>query len=337
MDIINNLPKSSVEYKYNEIDQYSPLNSNCPNINNHNPSICIGIRTYPLQKYWIQSLISTLLAQYDSMDKYRDLISIHIYVINTEPLDTEYNQYLRTTISRISNEWTNENSKVCLLTDAATSSINTESTRNAFYGYDMTDSMLQTMISNPKCEWLMFTNGDNVYNRAWMNSIVDRIVNSISSDSEKACSNLSNVTDIIGWDFVTHHPRKVKGNNGNMIQRTQQVISIQMKRKYVDLGSVIIRKTLFQQQYTRQFTLIPIKSMKYKRNHSNIDMELVYNEVRFMPDAIFTTDMFARDYYTIRTLISISNNNLNRCLPVTNENMNNSAIYLIHQTLLFHQ
>ncbi len=34
--------------------------------------------------------------------------------------------------------------------------------KNAFYGYDATDQMLELMLAVPDCEWIMFTNGDNV-------------------------------------------------------------------------------------------------------------------------------------------------------------------------------
>lgn len=337
VDIVDKLTSN---INYDKLDQYPlPYSDRDENLEERSDiPICIGIRTYPLQKYWIQSLISTLVAQYSSLDKHKSLLSLQVYVINTEPYNVEYTKYLRKAIKSMSYQWIRANCTVSLLADATTKDQNTEqsqSTRNAFYGYDMTDAMLQTMISNSKCEWLMFTNGDNVYNRAWMASIVDKMHTSVGSNAKNSCSNVSQITDLIGWDFVTHHPRRVGNKKGeNAVQRTEQVISIQMKRRFVDLGSVIIRKALFQQQYTRQFTLMPTSNLP---NCSSIDMELAYNTVRFMPDAIFTSDMFARDFHTIRTLISISNSNLQKCRLTTNNDLNNSGIYLIHQTLLFHQ
>ena len=66
---------------------------------------------------------------------------------------------------------------------------------NAFYGYDSTDYLLTYMLLRPQClnGWIMFTNGDNMYNSMWFDSVASHIVH----DS----------VDLVAWDFVTHHER----------------------------------------------------------------------------------------------------------------------------------
>ena len=82
--------------------------------------------------------------------------------------------------------------------------------------------MLKEMLAEPKCEWIMFTNGDNFYNKAWFDTI-------------SPSANNPNI-NIIGWDFVTHHLRDGVSNS---------LIHVKLERKFVDLGSVMIRASSF--------------------------------------------------------------------------------------------
>ena len=90
--------------------------------------------------------------------------------------------------------------------------------------------------------------------------------------------------DLIGWDFITHHKR-----NGN----GQQHIKISMNRGFVDLASVLVRTS-----------------------------KIVESKGRYLPDAMFTDDLFARDFYFLTELLKI--------IPT-------SAIRLLHQIFLLHQ
>jgi len=51
------------------------------------------------------------------------------------------------------------------------------------------------MLLRPQClnGWIMFTNGDNMYNSMWFDSVASHIVH--------------NIVDLVAWDFVTHHER----------------------------------------------------------------------------------------------------------------------------------
>jgi hypothetical protein len=117
----------------------------------------------------------------------------------------------------------------------------------------------------------MFTNGDNIYNSAWFDAVAPLA--------------LDDSVDVIGWDFVSHHPRRDN--------QRQQTITVEIKRKFVDLASVMVRRDLF-----------------------------LKTGVKFLPNALFTEDLFARDFYAIKDLVSASRSN---------------SVKLLHRCLLFHQ
>jgi hypothetical protein len=140
--------------------------------------------------------------------------------------------------------------------------------QNPFYGYDSTDVLLNHMLSAStavsyttdatvtgacpfldrncstyfsrlhlqkdhwtdfKCNWIMITNGDNIYNAAWFDTVSRYMLAPPTSKAEYA--------NAIGWDFVTHHSRDSVSN---------QYIPIAFKRGCIDLGSVMIRRELFR-------------------------------------------------------------------------------------------
>lgn len=89
---------------------------------------------------------------------------------------------------------------------------------------------------------------------------------------------------LIGWDFITHHKRNGDG---------QQHIRISMERGFVDLASVLIRTS-----------------------------KIVESRSKYLPDAMFTDDLFARDFKILTELLKI--------IP-------SKAIRLLHRIFLLHQ
>jgi hypothetical protein len=120
------------------------------------------------------------------------------------------------------------------------------------------------------CEWLMFTNGDNQYNRAWYKTVAPFAV---KQDSQ-----------LIGWDFVSHHSRfcimylqiqtRLYSNITIRNNLSEQAIKIKIERGKLDLGSVMARRQLF-----------------------------IDTGASFMPDAIFTKHMFARDFMIVDNMV----------------------------------
>lgn len=98
---------------------------------------------------------------------------------------------------------------------------------------------------------------------------------------------LDTSVNMIMWDFITHHPR---GSNNN---EHEQPIRAEIKRGFIDLGSCAIKATMYMN-----------------------------NNALFLPDAMFTTDLFARDYMLINNIY---------------QSIDNSTVKSLHRLLLFHQ
>lgn len=90
--------------------------------------------------------------------------------------------------------------------------------------------------------------------------------------------------DLIGWDFITHHKRNGHG---------QQHIRVSMKRGFVDLASVLVRTS-----------------------------KVIESGAKYLGDAMFTEDLFARDFYVLSDILKV----------VTPQ-----AIRLLHRIFLLHQ
>eukprot|EP00981_Chlorochromonas_danica_P008711 scaffold2295_cov161-Ochromonas_danica.AAC.1 len=115
----------------------------------------------------------------------------------------------------------------------------------------------------------MFTNGDNMYHATWFDKVAPAM--------------LDKQLEIIGWDFITHHPR---GPQNDIPSRH---ISMELKRGFVDLASLMVRAD----QYLKRSTV-------------------------FLPDAMITDDLHARDYFVVKQLAA--------CLPP-------HSVKIIHQCL----
>ena len=293
-------------------------------------SICVGVRTMPSHKDWIGTMISGLSNQYrasilnqNQFNLYRRKtlrnnglksisasevsLGLQIYIANTEIPDTDYLLFLRDLVHQANENMffksqADQNCHVRLLYDmyAPFHRVN-----NALYGYDSTDMMLKEMLREPHCEWILFSNGDNFYNRAWFST-----VSSIAASNEQ--------TKIIGWNFITHHVRDGQYNS---------VVKIKLERAHVDLGSVMIKSAAFYQYQSGEdektnetssfLSISPMSRMRMKKS-SEYD-----SHHRFLPQSIATDDIFARDFFLIQAI---------------NESLSFSKhVKLIDACLMFHQ
>eukprot|EP01038_Epipyxis_sp_PR26KG_P008893 gene8893-11996_t len=241
-------------------------------------SLCVGIRMIEMQGPLLELLLKSLVEQYLS-SPFTEFISFRIYMIDTENTSPQFNSFLRHITNQI-----NSMAYRRIVFLAKQDGVPEREYQNPFYGYDSTEFLMSQMLHEYQtsmvsrhhvykqsvCDWILVTNGDNMYNNAWFDAITPYLGR--------------RDLDILGWDFVSHHPRDGVTNT---------VISIELKRRYVDLGSVLIRSNLF------------LKS-----------------KAEFLPESLFTPDLFARDFLL-----------LERMMNVTNEN----RTMLIHKCLLFHQ
>ena len=233
-------------------------------------TICIAIRTYEKQVRWLDLLVKSLLSQH-AESKYSKQIALKLFIIDTESTSNSFQNEVRIMTDRHLHLFRAYNSRIYFITDQLTTDLSRR--KNAFYGYDTTDMLISYIIDNNDihtCDWLMLTNGDNMYNSIWLDTITPII--------------LHNNTNIIAWDFVSHHRR----GNG-----TEQVIHVNMIRKYIDLGSMITRMSLYMN-----------------------------NNIKFLSESLFTSDLFARDYYVINKIYN---------------SIHNNTVQLLHNVLMFHQ
>jgi len=295
----------------------------------------------PSHKDWIGTMISGLSNQYrasivdadqESVSNLRlekleenqvnsstsllsESLGLQIYIANTETSDVDYLFYLKNLVNQANGNIffksdTDQNCHVRLLYDiyAPFRRVN-----NALYGYDGTDMMLKEMLKESHCEWILFSNGDNFYNRAWFST-----VSSIALSNHDA--------KIIGWNFITHHLRNGQHNS---------VIDIKLERAHVDLGSIMIKSSAFYKdeddrecsednsnKMERHIQMIASSSSSSSkgRKRKSADTDSYH---RFLPQSIETEDTFARDFH----LISAINKSL----------LFSKHVKLIDACLMFHQ
>ena len=111
----------------------------------------------------------------------------------------------------------------------------------------------------------------------------DNAYNSAWFDAVAPLANDKSI-DLIGWDFITHHKRNGHG---------QQHIRVSMNRGFVDLASVLVRTK-----------------------------KIIESGTKYLVDAMFTEDLFARDFYVLSDILKI---------------VKPEAIRLLHRIFLLHQ
>jgi hypothetical protein len=91
------------------------------------------------------------------------------------------------------------------------------------YGYQATQEIIDFLVDNDNCDWVVTTNGDNLFGPLFFE-------HTGVFDEESA--------SIVGVDFVTHHLRPARDGQ----KHKNQHIEVAMELKFVDLSSVLIRR-----------------------------------------------------------------------------------------------
>lgn len=259
-------------------------------------SLCVGIRTAHLQSEWLPVLIRSMIVQHQK-SAYKKSLALQFFVVDTEA-NTEYTKFL----IELADEYNDRHQFPYVQVVVGVQTAVDNSKPIGVYGYDDTDRLLNVMLSMkqcltrgsnakpthhgsagqsnssrfqhstafliPSCEWMMFTNGDNMYNSAWFDTIAPLAIAQTPVVDNSNVTHYEDNYDIVGWDFITHHPRGPKNDTPH------QSITIAIERKFLDLGSVIVRSSLFTRSNTK-----------------------------FLQEAALTKDLFARDYFTVQQLL----------------------------------
>ena len=110
------------------------------------------------------------------------------------------------------------------------------------YGYPATQEIIDILMDDDNCDWLVVTNGDNFFGPLFFEhtEVFD----------EKSAS-------IVGVDFATHHLRTARDGQEHKYQR----VEVAMSMGSVDLSSVLLRrKTLAECPSAKFFPRVVRKS-----------------------------------------------------------------------------
>ena len=286
---------SDLNFKTGSLDDHAAIHEQLTP-SNHS-TLCVGIRTIESQFPWLELMVQSLAAQY-RFSSLRKSVRLQLFIAVTESLTNEFRSILFAMVDRINS-----------LIGSRFASVFFDGSKmmkrkNPFYGYDSTDSMLSYMLT---------ANKRREFDRPWLAKEAkrrgmqdtgallsapcewimftngDNAYNSAWFDTV-AAEMLHDRSDFLAWDFVTHHGRQRNWSAG---MDPQQLIRVSVKRGFIDLGSAAVKAEL----YLKSRTL-------------------------YLPDSIFTKDLFARDYFTLAKLASYTSS---------------ERVHLVHRILMFHQ
>lgn len=112
------------------------------------------------------------------------------------------------------------------------------------YGYAYTDAAINYLVernsNNYQCEYILFTNGDNLYRKEFIDDYLDE--------------EMKKRTDLIGFNFISHHRRfpvnvaeNVKDDGMN------HEFSVSFQATFMDLGACFFKFDLFQRNDELRF------------------------------------------------------------------------------------
>ncbi|KAJ3305442.1 hypothetical protein HDV03_001536 [Kappamyces sp. JEL0829] len=121
------------------------------------------------------------------------------------------------------------------------------------YGYAYTDAAADLMLRDQQaypCDYFIFTNGDNLYSKGLVD---DYLAKDMEDD-----------LDIVGFDFVSHHPRESAGTDRYIENDGTRIgIRADFQMSFLDLGAFMIKASFMEQQ---QLRFVPI-GLRYFQDH----------------------------------------------------------------------
>lgn len=190
--------------------------------------VCAVVRTYPKQRWSVISTILSLLHQQPSLTTTDTSPSqfypnIHISVVDTES---------GTRPGDPSGTWSHFDSNPLLAPHehqlhwpVLPQSVEPQ---EPDYGYRKTDHVMAALARMNKCDWFLFTNGDNYYSPQLLARSLD-LMRSKGQKHEPA---------VIGWNFLVpmrHQPANLKHSQTKVCR---------FKHGQVDLGSVLVNSAM---------------------------------------------------------------------------------------------
>lgn len=154
------------------------------------PGVCVVVRASSSQRHQLAgTMLSLGAAAYPGLK---------VFVINTDPEPEPFNTFFRSARTAARGQTKGLGVEFYQLDLPFTQHDVAHLTKGVNdFGYMLTDIAAAQLLSPPyqsQCEYLMFTNGDNLYNRRWI---------------EASMPGMKEGYDVITWPFVSHHRFRV--------------------------------------------------------------------------------------------------------------------------------
>ena len=210
--------------------------------------LCLVVRTYSRQRRGFAALITSLLAAREGCG---GNVSLTVDVFSTDD-SVETGEQTRADVTALGWQPAFKSTGFELITHKQM----TDAERQALYasacgsrrllydyGYLQSDAVLKralTRTGSRECDYVMVTNGDNLYARPWL---------------DFTCPYMHRRIGLIGWYFsshnagigawghVAHKQGKVERTGENVLFRTR------LRKTWMDLGAVMIRADLLRGQH----------------------------------------------------------------------------------------
>ena len=216
----------------------------------------------------LSQTLSNMLSQYRSSHN-KKKIGLRLYLTNTDVSEPRFNKKLYKLIRDLNVQF--GHGSVQMVSSRGTP---VRVSKNLLYGYDDSDILLDFLMNQSVCQWIMFTNGDNMYNTVWFNTITDLMLSREHSDVQ-----------LIGWQFVTHH---IRADLETRTNQSQVLIKTRLRRAEVDLGSVVITSSAYKTSGARFLPEGVLTTDFYARDWWAIDkvLDIIDNNTLVLPNIL---------------------------------------------------
>ncbi|KAI2502334.1 hypothetical protein MHU86_12138 [Fragilaria crotonensis] len=193
---------------------------------NNTAGVCVAVRTYYNHGTALTSLLLSLREAASKVEPGR--MSLFVFIVDTEgQKQNEVDNFVSDSIYVARMVHAHEQRKHG---EQSSHDVFFEQTLKEFnhtcmtdYGYQATQEIIDVLVDNDNCDWIVTTNGDNLFG--------PRFFERTGVFDEESVS-------IVGVDFATHHLRNARDGQVRMYQH----VPVAMSLGYVDLSSVLVRR-----------------------------------------------------------------------------------------------
>ena len=101
--------------------------------------------------------VENLIAQYRN-SAYKQTVGLRLFLVDTDVFSHEFDTKLLKAIRIL-----NEDVGIPIIELVSAKNAARRSKENKLYGYDDSDMLLEYVLAQPSCKWIMFTNGISIF------------------------------------------------------------------------------------------------------------------------------------------------------------------------------